>query len=384
MLPLIVFAAVPLAMMLAVTLANALSGPRLDRGPEPSTRPLVSVLVPARNEQDSLPDCLAGLKAQDWDDLEILVLDDGSTDGTRAVIEAAAKSDSRVRFIEGAPLPAGWLGKPWACQQLAEAAKGDILLFTDADNRHAPDAVRRTVGWMGEHRLDVLSAFPQQITRGWADGLIVPTVDLLVYSLLPLWLTLRSSHPALAAANGQWLAMRWEAYNRTGGHAAHPADIVEDMALMRRAKHLRMRVLTVAGTGVVFGRMYGSPREVWHGFRKNLFGIAGGSRALLAVQLTLLLAATWLPYGLAKAAWFLPGLGRWRGPTLALVFANVLLRGVLHRRYNHPRALMLFHPLAMMLLAAIAVASPSAVQDGSLQWKGRAVRPTSVGGVALH
>ncbi|MCB2212610.1 glycosyltransferase family 2 protein [bacterium] len=374
---LLLFVVIPLAYMVLVTVLNALTAPMLSHAHQLRSTPRVSVLVPARNEEVNLGKCLEGLCKQNWPDLEILVLDDNSIDDTWSIIEEWEAKDERVRGLRGSELPDGWLGKPWACQQLAYDATGDILIFTDADNRHAPEAVRNTVGWMQAKRLGFLTAFPQQIVRSLGESLIVPSVDLLVYSLLPMRLTLSMPQPELSAANGQWLAMTKETYQRIGGHAAAKGDVVEDMALVRLAKRLGLRTMTLSGTGVVFGKMYSSFDEVWRGFTKNLFGIAGGSARSVLWQTGMLTSATIVPY-------FLLFFKKTRRFGFRAVFYNLLIRAVLSVKHKHPWLLVPLHPVAMVLLIGIAFNSLKTSRSGSLRWKGRTITLTSAGGNVLR
>jgi len=186
---LVLFSFITLGIMLLIALANLFWGPRLADAPPATTRPKVSVLVPARNEAENIGRCLTGLIAPNYPDFEIIVLDDHSTDTTAAAVNHWMKTHSRIRLIPGAPLPAGWTGKNWACHQLSQAANGEILLFTDADTQHAPTAILASVGFLLKYNLGLLSAFPQQITQTLAEKMIVPILDLLGYGSLPLWLT---------------------------------------------------------------------------------------------------------------------------------------------------------------------------------------------------
>ena len=202
-----------LLLNLLVTLVNALSAPLVANGPMPEEFPRVSVLVPARNEQENIRTCLRALQTQDYPDFDITVLDDQSSDATAEIVRQLADEDPRIHLITGTPLPAGWTGKNWACHQLSKETEADILLFTDADNWMSVDAIRKTVGWMQRLNLGLFSCFPQQITGTLGEKLVVPVFDLFVYSYLPLWLTYKTRFPSLAAANGQWIAFTKKAVN---------------------------------------------------------------------------------------------------------------------------------------------------------------------------
>ncbi|GBE31089.1 4,4'-diaponeurosporenoate glycosyltransferase [bacterium BMS3Bbin04] len=358
---------VPLLYILAVTLFNALSSPMLKHGYRPRSTPRVSVLVPARNEEITLHECLQGLRAQNWPDYEIIVLDDNSIDDTWSIIEHHAKADSRVRGLRGSDIPEGWVGKTWACQQLVYEATSEIFIFTDADNQHAPDAIRNTVGWMQAKRLTFLTALPQQILRSFGARLILPTMDYLVYCLLPMRLTLSLPQKEISAASGQWLAITKETYHQLGGHAAVKSEVVEDMALVRRAKRQGLRTLILAGTDLVFSKTHERPSEIWQGLRKNMFYLCGGSRSILAGQAGFMSAATVLPY-------FLLAFSRTRPMARNAVILNMLTRAVLTLKYRHPAELILFHPVGVLTLIGIAIDS---MKNGEIRWKGRVINLVS-------
>lgn len=357
-----------LGVILAVTVFNALTAPLVCRGPKPQRPSFVSLLVPCRNEEDNIATCLSHLLQQDHPHFEVLVLDDGSTDNTAAIVQSFAVQDERVRLISGEPLPNGWTGKNWACHQLSRQAVGEFLIFTDADNFYSADAVSRTIGWMMAHELDLFSAFPQQITVTWSEKWLVTFFDLTVYALLPLWLTYRSSFPSLSAANGQWLAMRKCAYERLGGHEAVRQHVVEDVELARRCKRHGLRMLTASGRDAVKGRMYRSLAEVWNGFAKNAYGLTGFHPLPFLIFLLLLFLLTVLPYGLIFVAAV-------RIPALFMVAANVLIRGVAAVKFKQPFGhSTVFHPLAMVLVLALAVYSMVSYYHHGVVWKGRRIK----------
>ena len=356
-----------LLFLLAVTVLNACTAPMLRRAPSAERTPRVSVLVPARDEERNIQGCLEGLLSQNYSDFEIVVLDDNSQDSTRELVRGVCERDSRVRLVEGDPLPEGWLGKNWACHQLSHEATGEILIFTDADNRHAPEAVANTVGWMDRLGLGLFSAFPQQITLGAAEQLAVPIVDMFVYSGLPLWLTYYTRSPSVSAANGQWIAFTRTAYDQIGGHEAVRGQLVEDVELSRLAKRNGIRTLTAAGTGVVLGRMYRSAAEVWEGFSKNLFGLMGYKTIPFFLTLLALFCGCVLPYLLV----WQPSVAALAGTAIG---TNILLRFILALKYKHPVwTSLVLHPIGMLLILAIGINSFLRVKRGHLTWKGRRI-----------
>ncbi len=250
-------------------------------------RERVSVLLPVRNEAPRVSACLGALVAQRGvDDLEILVLDDGSTDGTPDLARQAAGDDPRVRIWTGDLLPQGWLGKPYACHQLAAAASGRVLVFVDADVQLEPDAVAATVTLLRGAELDLVCPYPRQLADGVGPRLVQPLLQWSWLTFLPLGLAERSPRPSLAAANGQLLAIDARAYARCGGHAAVRGQVVEDVALLRVLKRSGGRGVVADGTSIASCRMYDDWPGVQDGYTKSLwaaFGSPGGAAGVVAL-----------------------------------------------------------------------------------------------------
>ena len=356
-----------LVVVLAVTLFNAATAPMLKKSVSLKSHPRVSVLIPARNEEANIGDCIQGFLSQNYDNFEIHVLDDQSTDCTGTIIEKFSEQHSEVQAIRGKPLPTGWLGKNWACHQLSQHANGEILIFTDADNRPAPDAIANTVAYMQKLKLGLLSAFPEKVTGTWAEKLVVPVVDMFVYAGLPLWLTYFSRFPSLAAASGLWIAFTRDAYQRVDGHQAVSNQIVEDVELSRLAKKNGIRILTSAGTRVVSCRMYQSFGEVWDGFSKNLFGLVRHKMIPFFILILGLWTMCVLPY---IAVWFAP----LRELAIVAIVMNIVMRMVLALKYRHPFfTSVILHPFGVLLTLLIGINSFFQVRRGRLQWKGRQI-----------
>lgn len=358
---------VVLSALCLVAGVNMLFGPFLAKSrSSQETSPWITVCIPARNEGANIPGLLDALEAQDWKNLDVLVLDDESTDDTAALVEAVSARWSAVSLIKGKLLPEGWTGKNWACHQLSEQARGDVLLFMDADVRPGISALRRTVGAMHAYRADVLSAFPRQLLRGTASRLIVPVMDVLLYAFLPLQLVHRTRFSSLSAANGQWIAFTRESYVRVGGHAAVRSEIVEDIRLAQRSKQLGLRMLLMSGIGAVNCRMYNSGREVLEGFSKNFFAAFNFNVAAFGAAQVLLLLLFVTPYvALAVSPSIL---------TSVVVLLNLLLRSFLALRLRHGVVTVLLHPLG--ILAAVSIGVHAVWQRyarGAVRWKGRSI-----------
>ncbi|WP_084050856.1 glycosyltransferase [Deinococcus hopiensis] len=272
----------------ATLLVNVQRFPRLRGGAAPPRLPRVSLLVPARNEAHTLPRTLPGLLVQGAD--EVLVLDDGSADGTAGVARELG-----AQVLEGRPLPPGWYGKPWACQQLGEAARGDVLVFTDADVSWYPGALNAVLHRLERSGADLLTVLPrpERLTPG--ARLLTPLVDVVVLSFLP-YPFLQSRLPLATTANGQVMAFCREAYGALGGYGAVRAELLEDTVFARHLKRAGHRVEQALGQGQIGVTMYPSYRESVAGFGKNALGVHLDSRVLLVASAVWHLLAYTLPW----------------------------------------------------------------------------------------
>ncbi|MCB9664795.1 MAG: glycosyltransferase [Alphaproteobacteria bacterium] len=356
----------PASIPLALNLLNARWWPRGTAVAPPSGP--VSVLIPARDEEANIEAAVTAALALDPPAHEVIVCDDGSTDQTPAILARLAARDPRLRVIGAPPLPEGWVGKPHACHVLGEAASGALLLFVDADVRLAPDALGRVEHLLQRFHGRVLTAFPGQALGTWAERLLVPLLPLTFTSWMPLDLVHAHTNPAFLVVNGQILAFRREAYEAVGGFASVRAEIVDDMAICRRAKEHDQRVVFADGQDLGTCRMYRGGAEVWRGFSKNLYeGLGGRPLALLAV-LAVYGTAFVLPYGrlLSDLATGAPA-----GVALVGVGLNLATRAHLARRLHHGVVSVLLHPLAVLALLAMAINSARWVHADAIAWRGR-------------
>nr|WP_269204450.1 glycosyltransferase [Motilibacter deserti] len=324
----------------------------------------VSVLLPLRDEADRVEPCLQALLAALDASVELVVLDDQSTDGTADVVRAVA--GPRARVVEGSPPPPGWLGKPWACAQLAKAASRNstAYVFLDADVVLAPHALRAAVALLRTARLDLVSPYPRQEAGSLAERLVQPLLQWSWLTTLPLALAERSPRPSLAAANGQLLCVDAAAYRRAGGHGAVRGEVVEDVALLRAFKRAGARGTVVDGTRLASCRMYDGWAELRDGYAKSLWSAFGPPGAAAAVL------------GVLAVAYVVPPLAALRGSRTGLLgyAAGVAGRAVVARRTGG-RALpdALAHPVGVLALGWLTVRSHRLRRQGRLQWRGRAV-----------
>lgn len=328
-----------------------------------------SILIPARNEQDTIEQCVRAALAQDLPILEVIVYDDGSTDKTPEILAKIAQEDSRLRVVQGHGLPDGWIGKPHACHQLSTHALGDVLLFVDADTFLSPEAVGRISSMLSTLEADVVTAVPRQLMGSWAERLILPLLHLTYTSWFPLALTYLSRDVRFLAANGQIMAIRREAYEQSGGFAAVRQEVVDDMAICRLIKERGHRVVFADGDQIAQCRMYGSASQVWEGFSKNIYEGLGGHPLALAGVIGLYSLAFVSPYILAPVLAYHAHPGA-TFAALALLF-NLALRMMLALRHHHSPSGLLLHPLGVLGLLAIAINSAIWHHRGQIRWSGR-------------
>jgi len=362
-----------LFVILLITLSNARILRKLGDYPMSSGFPAISVLIPARNEENNVGLCVQSLLDQDYPDFEVLVLDDNSTDGTWNVLSGLASENSRMQAIKGKPLPDGWLGKHWACHQLAQAAEGELFLFTDADTRHHPLALRDAVAALAAQKADLLTAFPYEEVVSWGERITVPLFPWFIIAFLPLFLAYRLRSPSLSATIGQFMLFRREAYDRIGGYKAIRQEAVDDVALGRRIKAEGLRWRMINGGKRIQCRMYHNFREAYRGFTKNLF--AGFSYSILKFALV------WLWLGIAflepviVLAIGLTGLMSLSRLSIILavsaISTSLMIWGTSHLRFRFPIYLTFLYPVSVIVAIAIAIGSMALALTGQADWKGR-------------
>jgi hypothetical protein len=265
---------------------------RPDAEPPLREGPLVSVVLPARDEERGVGAAVRSLRALDYAPLEVLVVDDQSRDGTAAAARAAAGGDPRVRVIDGEPLPAGWVGKPWACWQGVRAAGGRWLLFADADVVHAPDSLGRALALARRLGRGGVTLFPTIETAGAAERIVIPAAAAAIGAFVAPGPLARSPRSAVAIAAGGYLLIERDLYDRVGGHAGIRGRMVDDVTLAARVKAAGGLLVPAPAGRLARLRMYHGAREVWQGWSKNAsFGVEGGAlKALVGASLVAALA----------------------------------------------------------------------------------------------
>lgn len=378
--------ALPWVLMILVMPLMLLRRPRLSSFARPAAQdaPLVSIIIPARNEAVNISICLASLLNSEYPNYEIIVVDDRSRDGTGDIVRILADhSDGRVQLVEGEPLPDGWLGKPWACWQGRRHASGDILLFTDADTRHEERLLGHAVGAMLARAADMVSVMPRQLMIRLAERLILPHFFALIsLRYINLERVNRTRSPRHVIANGQFILIRRDAYDDIGGHEALRAEIVEDQRIAQRLVAAGRRIFMAHAEDLMETRMYRTLNGIVEGWTKN---VAIGSRQAspewaapyVPWLIAIFLIGMWVVPPVTFLAALVSPVPPWaQGWSMAVTAASLLFWLLAHAVQRVPLPYALTYPLGALVAAGIFVRS--ALRGPRVAWKGREYR---VGGV---
>jgi len=345
---------------LVVSLANFIS-PLYLTGSGSAGIKRVSVLIPARNEAHNLPRLLDALLDQTYENFEVIVYDDHSGDGTSEILQRYHQKDSRMDWIRGGTLPAGWNGKNHACHQLALKAEGELFLFLDADVMVSRDLLEKAVSRQEQGDLSLLSVFPHQIMKSKGEWLTVPLMNWILLSLLPMALVRRSPRQSFAAANGQFMMFRAQDYKKYRWHEQVRNSLVEDIEISRMVKQKGLKSATLLGNQDVMCRMYGSFREGIHGFAKNVTEFFGGSiGGTLAFLLVVISGVVLIPRALG---WM------WFSVYVVAIFLMRVFISLSSRQCVWKN--LLYHVPQMIAFIIIVVKGIQVKKRGRYQWKGR-------------
>lgn len=347
--------------------AHQLVNQRLLRRPPadpPAVGATVSLLVPARDEAHRItPTIHSLLQQRGLTDVEILVLDDRSGDGTAEVVRAAAGTDPRLRVLTGTPPPPGVLGKPHACAQLAAAARGEILVYVDADVVLAPRAVAAAVAVLrGPQPLDLLCPWPRQAATGLLGRLVQPLLAWSWLTTLPLRIAERSLRPSMAAANGQFLLVEAGVLADAGGWQTVSGAVLDDIGLARAIRAAGGRTGIADGSALATCHMYATGRELRQGYRKSLWAAFGSGPGAVAVATALTVVYV------APAAAAVTGSRVGAVGYVAAVTGRVLAARWCGRSWDA-----VAHPVSVLALLALLASSWVGRFRGTLRWKGRTV-----------
>lgn len=372
---LIILSVLQLAVVMAMVVflvANTRFLPRIEPVSEPlAAYPFVSVCVPARDEERDIEACLTSLLNQDYPNFEVIVVDDNSTDNTPVIIGSLQKRYPNLVVLQGTELPSDWYGKPFALHQAQLQAQGELLLFTDADPVFQPFALTTAVDLMQKHQLDMLSLLPGAEFGSFWEGVVQPVVFAFIAALTRFRKVNDPESPA-AMGIGAFLLLQRAVYDRVGGHESLKQAILEDVGMARQVKQAGAKIMIAGGKKIYAIRMYHSLREIWTGWRKNLF---------LAMKKSIFKSFYYIlcVLGFAFTPWLLAGVSLWVGAglaehALALAALGLVLMTSLSlcHELNLGKRYALLFPLGALVLAAIMINSMVHVLfRGGAEWRGR-------------
>ena len=345
------------ALALALVIFNSLTIRVIKNSPT-KVSGSVSVLIPMRNEEENVKGCLSSVLAQKGlDTLEVIAIDDGSTDNTSNEIKVFPS----VELISGEKLPDKWLGKLWACQQLAEKSSGDYLVFVDADVRLSDYAVANSISKMGNW--DFISPYPRQLTSGFVQKIFQPLLQWSWLSSVPLLIAQKYSIKSMAVANGQFLIIKRDAYFKSGAHAGIKTEVLDDLMLARNLLKQGYKGGVAEASNIATCHMYKNKMELFKGYQKSLWK-AFGSVPGTILAIALLIVTGILPI-ISTALGSTSGLAAFGLITLSRMISSL-------RTGSLPNSA-IFHPLAILMLLGLILFSWYGKITNTITWRDRTV-----------
>lgn len=331
----------------------------------------LSVLIPARNEEQSIAPCIQSVLSCSWPNLEVLVMDDDSIDNTRSICEAIARQDGRLRVLAGEGPPSGWNGKQYACWQLAQASRGEWLLFLDADVRLSSDALPRLATQVTSEPIDLLSGFPRQVTKSWSERLMIPLMHFILLGYLPLARMRSSPGPEFAAGCGQLFVAGRDAYITCQGHQAIASSRHDGIKLPRAFRKHGFRTDIFDASDIASCRMYHSATEVTRGLLKNATEGIGNCRTI--VPFTILLAGAAVLPVVSLAFAIASDWGTLVVAELAIATAlSYAPRAMSAQRFEQPWLGVVLHPISVAFFLALQwLALLTEACGYRVRWRGR-------------
>jgi chlorobactene glucosyltransferase len=335
--------------------------------------PLVSVLIPARNEEKNISRCLKMILKQDYPNFEVIVLDDNSVDKTYEIVNGYRMKDQRVKLYKGGPLIKGWMGKNYACHQLSKYANGKYLIFTDADTLHVGNSISHSLNSLIANKLDALSVYPKQIMVTIHERMSVSFISFAILLFMPLILVKKTKNPLFATAIGQFFLFKRKAYFDMGGHESVKSEILEDIHISKRVKKAGYRFMVFDGKRDIYCRMYKNLKEVIVGFNRFIFSAFDFNTTMICICFIFLLLLFLMPFIYLPLGFFLLG---WDGMPVNLLIYQIIIilviRTMLAIRFRSKVYDILLHPLMMVYIFALAFSSVMHSKSGlGVLWKDR-------------
>lgn len=368
---LFIIASVVLSYLLIVQFINFFSLRKLGHFPAVEDYPFVSILVPARNEERNIERCVRSLLQQDYPNYEILVLDDESEDRTWEILSNLARDNKKLHIFKGNPLPEDWIGKCWACHQLSQSARGEYLLFVDADTEHKPTMLRSIIDAAQFYQADLVTGFPHEEVGSFSELLTIPLINWGILSAIPMPLAFALPHPALSITVGQIMLFKRESYEQIGGHVAVKNHVCEDMALGRLIKAMGFRWRLVDAGQVSRCRMYTNLEEVVNGLSKTIFGAINFRTSLILLFSLLLFLLFCFPILVLLLSFIVPLADALVKKVVFVVLLSLLSWMLANIRFSLPWYTAFLYPLISAISIFIFIRSMYLTSTGKACWKGR-------------
>lgn len=337
-------------------------------------KPLVSVLIPARNEENNINRCVNSLLEQSYSNIEVIILDDDSSDNTYSISNELSKSDSRVNVIKGKEIPKGWLGKNWACHQLSQKATGDFLLFIDSDTKLKPDLIFDSIKIHINEDLDLLTLFPNRRTSTFIDKIISVTIGWMIFSWIPIFLANTSKLPFLSAAFGQFLFFKKDSYMLIGGHQTIKLEILDDFELGRNISRNKLKLKMMNGVKGIDTFSYNTEKEALKGFSRAIFPFFYQSLIGFLILLFLFFSMTFIPFLIIFVEFFDITLDETKKSLIFLTWFLLSSSWILAAlRSKQSILLAVLFPFAMLITSIVGFYSVISFFFEDIHWKNRNV-----------
>lgn len=366
---LLVVLTIVLVLFFLMNIINILTLKKISSTKNNSKQIFISVLVPARNEEGNIGNCIKSILNQDYKNFELIVLNDNSIDRTKEIMNSF--NDSRLKIINGKSLEQGWVGKNFSCHQLQQVAIGEYLLFTDADTEMSNDCISSSINFAIENETDFLTIIPFEESVTFWEKAVIPMLYFAIMVFLPVPLIERFKRKEFAMGNGQFMLFKRSFYDKIGGHQSLKNKIVEDLWLARRVKEFGGKLILANGMDVMKCRMYKSLEEIWNGFSKNIF--AGLSFSVIGLMVVTLLnfiffisPVFFLLYGLSISNSFIISL------SLISILIPIIIRITHSIKFKQPFWFSFLNVLSCFFIILVSLNSYRVLKFGKgASWKGR-------------
>ena len=339
-----------------------------------SKKPLISVLIPARDEEENIHRCINSLLKQIYSNIEVVVLDDDSEDNTFALAKEISDLDSRVSVYIGNEVPSGWLGKNWACHQLSEKANGEFLLFLDSDTKLSPNVLSDSMNMHINEDLDLLTLFPKRKASTFIDKIISVTIGWMIFSWIPIFLANSSKFPFFSAAFGQFLLFKRDSYNLIGGHKTIKVEILDDFELGRNISRNKLKLKMINGVKDIETFSYNSEKEALRGFSRTIFPFFYQSLIGFLILWFLFISMTFIPFLMIFVEFFNITLDENKNSLILLIWTLLSCSWVLAAlRSKQSIFLAILFPFAMLVTSIIGFYSVVSFLIDNIHWKNRNV-----------